>query len=72
MQGNLLTEIQMQLGSLSFENLVEKLITKEIETLNYSGTTNVNDKKSLPKQKKQSKNTKKSTSKSKHKSTRFL
>ena len=72
MQGNLLTEIQMQLGSLSFENLVEKLITKEIETLNYSGTTNVNDKKSLPKQKKQSKNTKKSTSKSKHKSTRFF
>lgn len=71
-RGNLLTEIQMQLGSLSFENLVEKLITKEIETLNYSGTTNVNDKKSLPKQKKQSKNTKKSTSKSKHKSTRFF
>lgn len=72
MQGNLLTEIQMKLGSLSYENLIEKLIAKEIESLNYSGTSNVNDKKSLPKQKKQSKSSKKTTSKSKHKSTRFF
>ena len=70
--GNLLTEIQMQLGSLTFENLVEKLIVKEIEALNYSGTTNVNDKKSLSIQKKKSKSIKSSTSKSKHKSVRFF
>ena len=32
----LLTDIQMLLGSLSYEELVEKLVSKEIDALNYN------------------------------------
>ena len=35
LNGALLTEIQMQLGGMSFEELVEKLVSKEIMALNY-------------------------------------
>ena len=36
LNGKLLTDIQMLLGSMSFEELVEKLVSQEIEALNYS------------------------------------
>ena len=36
LNGKLLTDIQMLLGSMSFEELVEKLVSKEIDTLNYN------------------------------------
>ena len=36
LNGKLLTDIQMLLGSLSYEELVEKLVSKEIDTLNYN------------------------------------
>ena len=36
LNGKLLTDIQMLLGSLSYEELVEKLISKEIDALNYN------------------------------------
>ena len=36
LNGKLLTDIQMLLGSLSYEELVEKLVSKEIDALNYN------------------------------------
>ena len=36
LNGKLLTDIQMLLGSMSFEELVEKLVSKEIDSLNYN------------------------------------
>lgn len=36
LNGKLLTEIQMLLGSMSFEELVEKLVSQEIQSLNYT------------------------------------
>lgn len=36
LNGKLLTHIQMLLGSMSFEELVEKLVSKEIDSLNYN------------------------------------
>ena len=36
LNGKLLTDIQMLLGSLSYEELVEKLVSKEIDSLNYN------------------------------------
>ena len=36
LNGKLLTDIQMLLGSMTFEELVEKLVSKEIDTLNYN------------------------------------
>ena len=36
LKGKLLTDIQMLLGSLSYEELVEKLVSKEIDALNYN------------------------------------
>ena len=36
LNGKLLTDIQMLLGALSYEELVEKLVSKEIDALNYN------------------------------------
>ncbi len=36
LNGKLLTDIQMLLGSMTFEELVEKLVSKEIDSLNYT------------------------------------
>jgi ATP-dependent RNA helicase DeaD len=36
LNGKLLTHIQMLLGSMSFEELIEKLVSKEIDSLNYN------------------------------------
>ena len=36
LNGKLLTDIQMLLGSLSYEELVEKLVSNEIDSLNYN------------------------------------
>ena len=36
LNGKLLTNIQMLLGSMTFEELVEKLVSKEIDSLNYT------------------------------------
>lgn len=38
LNGKLLTEIQMLLGSMSFEELVEKLVSQEIDGLNYNNS----------------------------------
>ena len=35
LNSKILTDIQMQLGSMTFEQLVEKLVNKEVEALNY-------------------------------------
>jgi ATP-dependent RNA helicase DeaD len=39
LNGKLLTEIQMLLGSMTFEELVEKLVCKEVDALNYHNNT---------------------------------
>ena len=36
LNGKLLTDIQILLGALSYEELIEKLVSKEIDTLNYN------------------------------------
>ncbi len=72
-RGKLLTDIQMQLGVLSFEDLVEKLVNKEIQALNYNERNTINQKSSTPKSKKEPKNNqRKKTKDSSKKRVRFF
>lgn len=43
MRGEILTNIQMQLGQLTYEELVEKLVNKEIEALNYNNAPSISN-----------------------------
>ena len=43
LNGKLLTDIQMLLGSLSYEELIEKLVSKEIDALNYKKGKDLNE-----------------------------